>query len=171
MERITTDRLEYFQEIRKGLLDTSSLNDQKPVFIYCEVGQLLTHGYSIHFLMGETNGLLIKEWDAAYDSERFRLGIFNLDRLKIIERYISLSQEESAEINNLLKLYPDIIKLDRIVLDGLFCEFIFKELTLCWNTEQEMNPGLSGLVSFIKRFSPAGKAYLEKTQNEDNAPF
>lgn len=150
MERITTNRLAYFNEIRKELLNTPPCNNRNPIFIFCEIGQLLTHGFAIHFFTGERNFLFLKQWNAAYDNERFSLGIYNLDRLAITTHYIILNYSDLLEINRLLKSHLHIRKSDTFILDGLYCEIIFDELTLQWNTEEEMNPALSALVRFIK---------------------
>jgi len=150
MERITTNRSAYFNEIRKELLETPSCNNPKPVFTYCEIGQLLTHGLAIHFFKGEKDTLLLKKWNATYDNERFSLGLYNLDRLAITTYHIKLNDNDLLEINRLLKSHLHTHKSDTFTLDGLYCEIIFDELTLQWNTKEEMNPSLSALIHFIK---------------------
>lgn len=150
MERITTNRSVYFNEIKKELLNTSSLKNRELVFTYCEIGQLLTHGFSISFLVGENSCLHIKKWNAEYDNERFKLGIFNLDRLALTKYEKELNNNDLLKIKSLSKSHLNINKHDTVILDGFYSELIFDKFTLRWNIKEEMNLALSELICFIK---------------------
>lgn len=53
MERLTTDSIKYFNEIKKELTDVQIESDQTLHFTFCEIGQLLNYGFSVSLISGE----------------------------------------------------------------------------------------------------------------------
>ena len=151
MERLTTDRNSYFKEVIKELTEIDLQKNEKRELTFCEVGQLFTHGYSVSLISGEKQYLKIKMWNSDFDNERFELRIFNLDRLDVTERNSGLSELELNKINRILEKDLDIKDYAGIVLDGLFCQLKFKNRTLKWNIDEEMNDGLDNLISILRK--------------------
>ena len=151
MERLTTDRDSYFKEVIKELTEIDLHENETNKFTFCEVGQLLTHGYSISLISGEKVYFKMKMWNSDYDNERFKLRIFNLDRLAVTERNFDLSEFESNNLNGILEQELDTKDYDGIVLDGLFCLLKTKNKTLEWNIDEEMNENLNNLISILRK--------------------
>lgn len=151
VERLTTNRNLYFKEIIKELTAIDLLKSETNRFTFCEVGQLLTHGYSISLIFGEKDYFKIKIWNSNYDNYRFKLGIFNLDRLAVTESNLDISELDLKEVNRILKLEIDTIEYSGIVLDGLFCQLRIRNKILEWNIDKEMNKGLNSLISILRK--------------------
>lgn len=150
MERLTTDSQKYFNEVKKELTDIDVKQNQILKFTFCEIGQLLSHGYSVSYLKGEFDILKIKKWNAEFDNKRFNLNIYNLDRLAVIENNIELTTYDIEKIEKILESKLELKKINKIILDGLFCEFKIEKHSLNWNINEEMNSELSNLVEFLR---------------------
>jgi hypothetical protein len=150
MERLTTDTLRYFNEVKKELTDIDVKKNQNLEFTFCEIGQLLSHGFSVSYLKGESNILKIKKWNAEFDNKRFNLNIYNLDRLAVIEKNIKLTTDEIEKIEKLIEMKLELKKIDGIILDGLFCEFKTEKYSLNWNINEEMNSEFYNLIEFLR---------------------
>ena len=151
MERLTSDRDSYLKEVIKELTEIDLLKNEESRFTFCEVGQLFTHGYSVSLIFGEKEYLKIKLWNADYDNDRFKLGIFNLDRLAVTERNFYLSESELNKVNGILEQELDTKDYAGIVLDGLFCQLNMENKTLMWNIDAEMNENLNNLISILRK--------------------
>ena len=151
MERLTTNRDSYFKEVIKELTEVDILENEWSKFTFCEVGQLLTHGYSVSLISGKKQYLKIKIWNSDYDNERFKLGVFNIDRLAVTERNFELSAFELNEVNGILEKDLDTKDYGGIVLDGLFCQLKIRNKTLEWNIDEEMNNNLNNLISILRK--------------------
>ncbi|CAL2055548.1 hypothetical protein [Tenacibaculum sp. 190524A05c] len=151
MERLTTDRDSYLKEVIKELTQIDLLKNEANRFTFCEVGQLFNHGYSVSLIFGEKEYLKIKIWNAAYDNDRFKLGIFNLDRLAVTEKIFNLSESELNKIYGILERELETKDYGGIVLDGLFCQLNIDKKTLMWNIDEEMNENLDNLISILRK--------------------
>ncbi|WP_299890921.1 hypothetical protein [uncultured Lacinutrix sp.] len=151
MERLTTNRDSYFKEVIKELTEIDLSNNEESKFVFCEIGQLLTHGFSVSLILGEKEYLRMKIWNSHYDNERFKLRIFNLDRLAVTERDLDLSEFELNEVNGILEQELDTKKYAGIVLDGLFCQLKIGNKTLEWNIDEEMNKNLNSLITILRK--------------------
>jgi len=150
MERLTTDSLKYFNEVKKELTDIHVKENEILKFTFCEIGQLFSHGFSVSYLKGDSNILKIKKWNAEFDNKRFNLNIYNLDRLAVIEKTVKLTPREIKKIENILEFKLELKKVDGIILDGLFCEFKTDEYSLNWNINEELNSEFSNLIEFLR---------------------
>lgn len=148
MEKLSNNREDYWNQIKKELLDTNDSEDFR--FQYLEIGQLLSHGYSVTLTDKNPQELVLKIWNAEYDNKRFDKGIFNLDRLTITERNVELNSQESEKINKLLDSELELTNWRGVVLDGLFCQFETRGKNLDWNTNDEINGDLTELVEIIR---------------------
>lgn len=153
MERLTNSTLKYFNEVKKELTEILLQKNQSLKFTYCEIGLLLTHGFSVSFITGEKYFLKIKKWNANFDNKRFNLNIYNLDRLAVTEKEIELSNIQLAKIEKLFDGKLELKKLDGIVLDGLYCQFETENYCLNWNTDVEMDTELFNLIEFLKNIA------------------
>ncbi len=153
MTSITNDSVKYQKEIKRRL--TSDYEEGwASVWTYCEMTQMLVHGYSLTFLLkGSFNNrkLLYRSWQQVQYLEATP-GIYNLDHIHLHEEEIAVSLTDLFFIQEWAK--KDIRTLDRkgIVLDGYHKEFTDHKTgkTLTWNLDDEMNAPLSELVYKIK---------------------
>ena len=136
--------MEYFNKIIKELSREYNSSDTK--FQYLEVGQLLTHGFSVTQSNQDQNSLILKILDETYDNKRN----YVLHPPVITEKKIALDTTEKQLINELLNTEVATIKTGAIVLDGLYCQLKFNERKLNWNIDEEMNTSLNKLVNFLR---------------------
>ncbi|MEO0900354.1 MAG: hypothetical protein AAFY71_28350 [Bacteroidota bacterium] len=148
MEKFSNNREDYWNQIRKELLDTN--NSEEFRFQYLEIGQLLSHGFSVTLNEKNPSDLELKIWHAEYDNKRFDKGIFNLDRLAIAVKKVKLNSQEIGTINRLLDAELELTNWGGNVLDGLFCQFEINGRKLDWNTNEEINNDLTELVELIR---------------------
>ncbi|MDI9310077.1 MAG: hypothetical protein QM535_07670 [Limnohabitans sp.] len=150
MERFTTNNDKYFEQIKKELTEIPLPKSQSLIFTYCEIGQLLSYGFSVSLIKDEKHFLKIKRWNAAFDNQRFNLKIFNLDRLAVAEKNVELTNAELFRIEKLIEDKLELKKNQAVVLDGLFCQFKTKDCCLNWNTDEEMATALFKVVTFLR---------------------
>lgn len=148
MEKFSNNREDYWNQIKKELLDTNYSEEFR--FQYIEIGQLLSHGFSVTLNEKNSTELGLKIWNADYDNKRFDKGIFNLDRLVIADKKVKLNSQESETISRLLGTKLELTNPGGIVLDGLFCQFEINGRKLDWNTNEEINNNLTELVEIIR---------------------
>ncbi|MEH0157322.1 hypothetical protein V6R21_24625 [Limibacter armeniacum] len=148
MEKFSNNRENYWNQIKKELSDVNDSGDFR--FQYLEIGQLLSHGFSVTLTEKNPRELVLKTWNAEYDNQRFDKGIFNLDRLAITDRKVELNSQESKTINKLLDSKLELTNWGGIVLDGLFCQFETNDRKLDWNTNEEINDDLIELVELLR---------------------
>jgi hypothetical protein len=155
MERFTTDNIAFFNELKIELADFKAIDDSTVDFIYIEITQLLYYAFSIAMRQSKldlSHQFIVKIWDAKYDGHRFKLGIYNLDRIAIREQPLDISESKVAIIE-LLKTDLEVIKFEGIILDGHYCELNMpsKKQTLTWNINQEMNENLENLITLLRQ--------------------
>lgn len=151
MERLTTDSIKYFNEIKKELTDVQIESDQTLHFTFCEIGQLLNYGFSVSLISGEKNYLKVKTWNAVFDNTRFNLNIYNLDRLAITEKVIDLNTRDYLRIHELIQHKLEVKKIDGIILDGLYCQFKTNKYCLNWNIDNQMESKLCELIKSLRK--------------------
>lgn len=148
MERFSNNREDYWNQIKKELLDSN--DSEKFRFQYLEMGQLFSHGYSVAQTELNPSQLIFKIWNAEYDNNRFDKDVFNLDRLAIRNSKVELNPQELKKINKLLESELNLIDWGGITLDGLFCQFEIHNKKFDWNTNNEINSNLTELVELIR---------------------
>ncbi len=154
MSNLTTDSIKYHAEIKRRLTEKFE-SGWTPVWNYCEMTQLLNYGLSFTFLMKEglqNRKILFRNWINNINNEA-KLGIYNLDNIRIKEEEISFTLDDTFEIQNLIKRDIGTIKNKGIVLDGYDKQFTeFKSNSkFKWNLDEEMNKDLSLLIKKIKK--------------------
>lgn len=159
MDRFSNSRTDYWNQIIAELSDRENTLLEDYTFRYIELGQLLTHGFSITQLKGSKNYLKLAIWNADYDNKRFNKGIYNLGRLAITQHKIKLDSDELARLEKMLKSDLELTNWGGITLDGLFCQFVSGNKKLEWNSDQEINNNLISLIAFLRN-----KAFLEERQ-------
>ncbi|KAB7530014.1 hypothetical protein F8C76_00370 [Flagellimonas olearia] len=151
MERISRDTVALFIELKKELTELDLGENEKLRFTYCEIGQLLTHGFSVSLTTSDNNFLRVKNWNTKFYREGFENGFFNLDRLAINEKKIKITDSEFLDLQKLINKELNKNKIDGIVLDGLFCQLTVGNKTLEWNINKEMNKNLNELILLIRK--------------------
>lgn len=149
MEQFTNNRIKYWERI-VGELSTVE-NSSELRFQYVEVGQLFSHGYSISQKQSEPEQLIVKVWNAGFDNKRFNKGLYNLDRLAITDIHIDPSKDKLQAIDRLLNSNCAKADWGGIVLDGLYCHFLFGNQKFIWNADEEMNESLSALIKLLRK--------------------
>ena len=147
MEKLSTNKEAFINRLKEELLDYT----HPVIFTYYEIGQLLTHAYSISY--SKINGSVLrgKVWNAAYDNSRFNLGIFNLDRIAITQHDIEMTPSEREEIAYLSTLHHGINASKGVILDGLSCGIEIDDSHLKWNVDASMSNDLTKLVRLIRK--------------------
>lgn len=151
MEKFSNNREEYWNQIKKELLGIGHSGNFR--FQYLEIGLLFSHGFSIILSEKVPQELVLKIWNAKYDNKRFDKGIFNLDRLAIINKKIKLNSRELETVNRLLNSKLELTDSKGIALDGLFCQFETNLVKLNWNINEEINNNLIELVTLLRHKS------------------
>ncbi len=149
MEKFSNHREDCWNQIKMELLDTNDSGDFR--FQYLEIGQLLSHGFSVTLTEKNPRALALKIWNAEYDNKRFDKGIFNLHRLAISDRKVDLNTQELETINRLLDSELKLTNWGGMVLDGLFCQFETNSRKLNWNINKEINDDLTELVELLRK--------------------
>ncbi|WP_291722185.1 hypothetical protein [Bernardetia sp.] len=157
MERFTNDRNQFVEAIENELMEYEKQKDFEHLFTYVEVPFFLRYAFSYALWFDKNNSkyfLKRKEWNAKYDHSRFDKGIYNLDRLAIIENEVSLNDTDRAYFDKVEWTLLNTIDFEGIVLDGLTCKLrIGKEnKTLVWNPDSKMNNKLKELVYLIRNW-------------------
>lgn len=148
MERFTNDRKAYWDQIKAELLGSEDSTQLR--FRFLEMGQLFTHAFSFVQLNSSPDQLIQKTWNAKFDNDRFRKGIYNIDRLAVSERAIQLSSKETELLEKLLNEKPGLTHWNGIVLDGLYCHLETEHSTLNWNCNDEINETGLELIEFLR---------------------
>jgi hypothetical protein len=150
MERFSNSRTEYWNQIIEELSAKENIDSEDLRFQYVELGQLLTHGFSITQLEGNKRNLKLAIWNAKFDNKRFDKGIYNLDRLAITNHEIELDQDELNILEEMLNSDLGLTDWEGITLDGLFCRLESGEKKIEWNCNQEINGDLLILTEFLR---------------------
>lgn len=148
MENFSNNREDYWNQIKKELLDTKDAKDFR--FQYLEMGQLLSHGFSVTMTKKSPQQLILKIWNAEFDNNRFNKGIFNLDRLAITDCKIELNLQEVKTINVLLNKKLGLTNRGGMVLDGVLCQFEVDGEKIQWTANEEINDDLARLVKLLR---------------------
>ena len=155
MERFTNDKIRFLNQIKVELFDFEDSANWITEFEYIEMPYFLNYAFSVNYSVNHAKNefrLIQKNWNSEYDNSRFKLGIFNIDRLAISKEIIKTSKEENAKFNSIDKRKLETIDYEGIVLDGLICELKVPQIEkhLTWNVDKEMNDELSILVNQIR---------------------
>ena len=147
MEKLSSNKEAFIARLKEELLDYT----HPVIFTYYEIGQLLTHAYSISY--SKINGSVLrgKVWNTAYDYSRFNLGIFNLDRIAITHHDIEMTPSVREEITYLSTLHHGINASKGVILDGLSCGIEIDGSHLKWNADASMSADLNRLVKLIRK--------------------
>ena len=157
MERFTNDRNQFVEAIENELMEYEEQKDLEHLFTYVQVPFFLRYAFSYALWFDKNNSkyfLKRKEWNAKYDHSRFDKGIYNLDRVAIIEKEISLNEKDKAYFDEIEWQLLDNVEIEGIVLDGLTCKLkIGKEnKVLEWNIDGKMNKKLKELVYLVRNW-------------------
>ncbi|KAA3624471.1 MAG: hypothetical protein DWQ02_23010 [Bacteroidetes bacterium] len=160
MEKFTNDRDKFLKQIIKELKAFPKDPNWEPLFQYLELPYFLTYGFAYNYSFNEElqqYRLLSREWNATYDNNRFDKGIYNLNRIAIVEKIVPDEEYDLSSSTNLANLKK--VEIESIVLDGLICEMNSPKLSkpLIWNVDDEMNVALQNLVFSLrdlKKFIP-----------------
>ncbi len=157
MERLTNDPQQFIQQIKLELLTFEQEGNWESIFTYSELPYFLTYGFSYNWSFNTVSAkyrLRRKEWNSEYDHARFSEGIYNLDRLAILEKKVPLASKDKFAINSVDLNLLDLVEFEGIVLDGLMCELHLNsnDKTLEWNIDAEMNPELLNLIYTIRNW-------------------
>ena len=157
MERLTNNRDELLQQIKLELLEYEQAKDWEAIFSYVELPFFLSYAWSYNWSKNRKTAkykLSRKEWNAKYDLNRFNRGVYNLDRLAIIEKEIPISQNDEKYFSSIDWDTIKNVEFKGIVLDGLICELRIasKGKVINWNTDEEMNQDLNRLIYTMRNW-------------------
>ncbi|SDJ98756.1 hypothetical protein SAMN05421823_101591 [Catalinimonas alkaloidigena] len=153
MERFSNRTEDLINQIKTELTDLACPPDWHTHILYLEIGQLLSHAFSVTLLAHKSEVKFVaKYWNAHYDGSRFQHGIYNLNRLAITEQELSLSETEATFLQSIDTSLLSTAPYKGIVLDGLFCQLSIPSsgTTFTWNLDEEMNQPLRTLVHTLR---------------------
>ena len=155
MEKLTNDRNKFLNQIKLELLEYEVEENWKEVFTYVEVPFFLQYAFSYNWSVDSANSkyrLKRREWKAKYDHSRFDKGIYNLNRLAIVEKEILINSIDERYFNSIDWNKINTVEFKGIILDGLDCEFQMKDIkkSFSWNIDEEMNKELTELIYTIR---------------------
>jgi hypothetical protein len=150
MERFTNNTEALFHHIQKELLDVATSEENAIRFTYLELSNLLRFGHSVSGFADDPSRLLVKVWDASYDWDRFRTGVYNLDRLAIYEHTVKLDKTEVQQLHALLNKELALVAFKGIILDGYTCALSTKKEKLEWNSGYGINANIEAFVTFLR---------------------
>jgi len=157
-ERFTNEYHEFSEQIKNELLSPASIETPNYVAaLYLQFSQLPVDRFSIHYLKGNLNRLLLKKWNSDFDNKRFELGVYNLDRIAINESTIDLTEIQAEKIDKLVKGKHSIENFNGIILDGY--DFLLKtrigevEEIFEWKVESQLPEVTKELVSLLTMFA------------------
>ena len=100
--------------------------------------------------------MLRREWDCGYDLNRFRLRIYNLDRLRFTQTQTKLGYTESRKLTGIINRIeitplPDSMKETGIVIDGVTykLELHGLEKEYEWKLFNERTKAIEPLTEFL----------------------
>ncbi len=157
MERFTNNGEEFINQIKSELLEYELEEGWNEIFTYLEIPYFLGYAFSYNWSVNskkEKYRLKRKEWNAEYDHSRFDKGIYNLDRLAVIEKEIRINSKDEINFKSIEWDAIDKVEFKGIVLDGLMCELQVHEngKSFKWNIDDEMNPELTKLVYTMRNW-------------------
>lgn len=149
MERITNDIQKLFEEARREITDFSLSEGEQIIYSLSEYPAIVDLPFQMVIIQDHMGKMKYssRTWDRNYDLIRWKEGIYNLDRLRILsqDKQLSLDQAEKllAELKKISKssLADSLAKKGVIVLDGSEWELklAYESLnrTFKWNTPNE----------------------------------
>ncbi|MDF1698092.1 MAG: hypothetical protein P1U56_19750 [Saprospiraceae bacterium] len=149
MEKFSNNRTAYWNQIIAELLTVTDAEEFR--FQYLEVGQLLSHGFSITQFKNNSSLLIIKIWNAKLDNLRFNKGVYNLDRLAIYTHQVEWNPLEEENVSQLVDAELGLSNWNGVVLDGLFCQLEIDNKKFKWNINEEMNDSLNKFISILRK--------------------
>ncbi|WP_400078144.1 hypothetical protein [Winogradskyella sp. R77965] len=140
MERLSND-INILRERARKEVNTFNAAIDKTIIRFFEYPSIAGFPYCILIIRNKENKLIsmFRQWDTAYDMQRWNNSIYNLDRLRIISHKHELLESEiitlNAELNSLEnhKLPKTISDTSVTVLDGSDFELMIQSKIICKN--------------------------------------
>lgn len=140
MEQLSTDYLKLLERAQEELRLFQFQEEEELIATFERVPRIAGFPYRIALVkrLDETFHAAFRQWDTAHDMNRWSNGIYNLDRLRIIEHSYAFTPAQQLEIRGLLAQLstidlPDSLNdQDAIVLDGATWNLtiVYKEVDL-----------------------------------------
>lgn len=162
MEKFTNSTFDLYESAHSELLEFSQNVDNQIVITYAEFPSF-DNPFVIHLQMDKNEQFVLvkKMWDKIYDFQRFPLGLYNLDRLRIIEHQLELNKIQRIKF---LEIIQQLTSTDLpqkledeswIVLDGV--EYLLDIQTLIinkkytWRIANENISIFQSLIAFLQQ--------------------
>lgn len=152
MERFTNNFQEVLNQLKKEFFDFKNINPEIEILTFLEYPKHPIH-YGISFyIKNDKLKCLFRYWDSAYDNNRFKSGVFNIDRLAISEQMLEINDTFVQAFNKIDFDALNTIETEGISIGGWHVEINIVKLNKCldWNFDQQMNPSLRELVQLIR---------------------
>lgn len=155
-ERFTRHLSKFEEEIQRELETSINITDHSVKLIFTQFSVLPYDRFAIHYVQGSSSRLLIKSWDNEYDNGRFRLGVYNLDRIAIKESIIHLTHEQTEYLDRLIILDYFVKPFEGILLDGYRYSLKLKatnnqETNIEWQHYSQISNNTKQLVEFLRQ--------------------
>ncbi|MEM8887180.1 MAG: hypothetical protein AAGD28_04265 [Bacteroidota bacterium] len=167
MERITNDMQRLFEEARKEITDFSLAEGETMICSLYEYPAIVGQPYQMVLILDQHNKMRFssRSWDRTYDLIRWKEGIYNLDRLRILEKDMLLIESQTKKLRTELEkiatknLPQSLEKEGALVLDGsewrLHINWNKLELNYEWKASNEglaiFLPLIESLLSIAKQ--------------------
>jgi len=126
MEQFSNDIHELRARAREEVFSFDIKTDEKTIVLFSEFPLIKGFPYVIVLIENEKGEIrsAFRQWDTKYDCDRWKNGIYNLDRLRIITDEHFFSSSETKKIHGIIsdikdKELPDSLhNSEVVVLDG-----------------------------------------------------
>lgn len=103
-ERITSNKEALIEKAQKEI-DAFTIKQENILCYFSELPSIAGFPFKIIVFQNKEGEFhsQFRQWDTAYDFDRWHLGVYNLDRLRIIEQEIQLSAKQQQNLHQILK--------------------------------------------------------------------
>ncbi len=149
MSKLTTDYLGFTEQI-KGKLLFPITNNVK--LIYFEFSALPYFSrFSIQWVPGDYDKLIVTT--ALNDFDKDRLGVYDLENIKVHQETTMLNKAESKQLENLFSQNLQVFETNNLVLDGCAYSLSFDGNNFNWILTEQLNKNLSDAINYLKQLA------------------
>jgi hypothetical protein len=140
--RLTNNYLDFVSHVQTELANPFSADSE---IIFAVFPSLGSGHFSIQLIETDEPFLFVRQWRQDL-GEGGRLGIYNLDSIKIDEHRVVVSTDDFYAIRNIKTLNIQITDLNEIILDGVDFELIVRKQIFRWRKASQISVELKGLL-------------------------
>lgn len=159
MDKLSTDYLELYDAAKKELQGSVLKEGEKQLIQYSKFPAIRGCWISIELIQKRDGSLIsrFRMWDRIYDLDRWKLGIYHLNTLRVLSDEKALEESEKRTFESLLSRLKFPLEFDSpqgFVLDGCLSQIQFHLPnyvgTIEWNYPSPEWDGFDALVQWLE---------------------